>query len=146
MRSKGNSVFALIGTGIFVAVLLTISLQALYQDEQFEKKGLRSQGTVEHEWTNSGSKGGIHYHVRFHFPDAHGSVWVVSNDTSPGTYQSVQVGTVVPVKYLGADPNQCRIDLPNETAFQWHRDKVLFYLALGLAAFCGLIFWGNRRR
>ena len=146
MYSRENHpVIARIAVGVFFLILMSMALQGLYQDEQFEKAP-SSQGTVERSWTTYGRKGSTRYHVSYDFPDNHGHIWAVHNDTSQGTYGSVHMGTLVPVKYLAADPNQSRIDLPNETQYHWHNDKFLFGIALVPGVFFVLMSFAARKK
>jgi len=145
MYSQGNHpVIARIAVGVFFLILMSMALQGLYQDEQFENAP-RSQGTVERSWTTYGRKGSTRYHVSYDFADVHGRIWAVHNDTSQGTYGSVHMGTIVPVRYLATDPNQSRIDWPNEMQYHWHQDKVLFCIALVLGVFFALMSFAARK-
>jgi hypothetical protein len=147
MRSKGNPIFGLTGFGVFFAGLLAISLHQLSNDEQFDRSTHRSQAIVEHVWDSMGSRGGTHYHVRFHFIDDQNRLWTsTADDISLGTYRSIRSGVIVPVKYLGEDPAQCRIDWQNENQYHWHQDKVLFYVALGIGLIWGLMLWSTIHR
>jgi hypothetical protein len=145
-RSTLNPIFGIICIWVFSAGFMYISLHGLYRDKQLDESTHRSQGTVEHDWSSLGRKGGTHYHVRYHFADDQNRLWTVTDDdVSPGTFRSVSTGTILPVKYLADDPSQSRIDWPNETQYHWHNDKVLFYIALGLAVICVLVTTGKRR-
>ena len=147
MKSKGNPIVGLIGVGVFVAGLMAIALHQLYCDEQFDRSVHRSQATVEHVWDSRGRRGSTHYHVRFHFIDEQNRLWTTTaDDIALGTFRSLRTGVIVPVKFLGEDPVQCRVDWPNENQYHWHTDKVFFYVALGTGVIWGIILWSTIRR
>ncbi len=115
MRAKGNPFVGLLLIAVFWIGLMAIAVHQLYRDEQFDQSTHRSQAIVEHDWSTLGSKGGTHYHVRFHFIDDQNRLWTTTaDDISLGTYRSLRTGVIVPVKYLAEDPAQSRIDWPNE--------------------------------
>ena len=146
MRSKKvNPIFGLIVFGIIFAGIVIMACRALYLDEKFDQKVQRSQATVEHYWTTTGSKGSTHYHVRYHFGDEKGLTWTVNTAIGRGTYIRLHTGDIVPVKYLDGDPGDSRIDWPIEEQWHWHQDETLACVGLFMGALMFLIFASQRR-
>jgi hypothetical protein len=146
MRSTVHPILGLIIVAIMFIAIATMAVRALYLDEKFATSTHRSQATIEHDWTTHGSKSGTHYHTRYHFADEQGHVWADSSEIASGTYQRIHVGTIVPVKYLESDPNQSRIDLPEEDKWHWRQDEILACLGLGIGLVFALAIASNWRR
>ena len=104
MRSTVQPLLGLIIVGLMFAGIASLAGHALYLDEEFETSTHRCQATIEHDWTTHGRKSGTFYHTRYHFTDDKGHGWTDSCVISSSTYRHIQVGTVVPVKYLETDP------------------------------------------
>ena len=139
IRTRLRPVVGLLVVGFFFAALMTLAVHFIRLDEQFDQSTHRSRATIEYAWRTSGK--GAHDDVRLHFRDDHDRMWTDTiNDVSRGTFASMKVGTIVPIKYLAEDPGQCRIDLPNESQYHWDKDKILLYLALGVGAVWVLVF------
>jgi hypothetical protein len=145
VRSSLNPIFGLIIVGCFFAGMMTLALNRLYWDEQFDQSPHRSQATVERKWITHGSKSGTFYHVRYHLIDELGRLCADEPVTSRATYDSARPGALVPVRYLDVDPMRSRIDTPEETAYHWRQDKVLFYMAGGIGVIW-LLVWSSRKR
>ena len=145
MRSNAHPVLALIVVGLMFVVIASEAAHGLYLDEEFDTSTLRSQATIDQDWTTHGSKGGTHYHSRYHFVDEQGRSWIDSSEVAPATYQRLKVGAVVAVKYLSADPDQSRFDLPDEDKWHWHQDEILGCVGLFMGGF-GLLFLFAKRR
>jgi hypothetical protein len=143
MRRSAHPLLAAVLIGIFCTGLLFLALSGLYRDEQFDQSTLRSQATVEHYWTTTGNKGSTHYHVRYHFQDEFFRQWIVNTAVARGTYARLQVGDVVPVKYLEDEPVQSRIDWPEEDQYHWRQDEILLCVGLLIGGFTALIFFSK---
>jgi len=116
---------------VFAAFFFFLPGSDLYRDWQLDRSPLRTTATIEHTWMTYGSKGSTHYHAAYHYTINGVTYHATHASVMSSTYDRLQDGEVVPIRYLPDDFTKTRIDWDGERDARERNEET--GLAIGFA-------------
>ncbi len=100
-----------------------------YQYERFQGKVERTTGRIEQLKHGSGRRS--HSKVTYHYTDRAGMDHTGQSQVAPKAWWRLKKGATIPIKYLPEAPEISRLDLEEQTDWEWQQAVI----PMGIGAF-----------
>jgi hypothetical protein len=136
---KLAQIFGSIYTLLLACFFMWQGINGLSTDREFNENVGRTTGTIERFWMTSSGRGwNRDYWVTYNYQPGSDAARQITLRISATAYPQLHEGLGIPVKYLLRDPDETRIDWPNEE--QWHWVSDVGYVILGIVLLAGAAF------
>ena len=127
---------------LFAGFLIWTSVRQYLMDEAFADTGISATGIVDSKSTSSGSKGGTHYHVGYHYLFGKTSLYSSSGLVSKYYWNQISAGDSIAIVYLPGHPESSRIGWPGPGQMHYAATilplvAAIFMITLGILEFLG---------